>query len=227
MKGLRINKALFSTTLFALLLCCGAGLRAQTYFLTPFAGDPVQLKLIVSQLTATSVKFELEVVPSPNIGDIRGFFFNVSDDSFLAGLTITGADITQIVKSAGAVSNLGGGNNIHPTGAFDVGIEFGTPGIGTDDIQSTSFTVSHSNNLAASLFTSELNANGEFLFAARLTSVGLPGGSREGSSKVGTNAPVPEPAFYQMAALLGFGGLGALRLRKSRRTRYTSTPQET
>lgn len=55
--------------------------------------------------------------------------------------------------------------------------------------------------------------HGPFKTAAHVQ--GIAGGK---SGWIAATDPIPEPAFYQMAALLGLGGLGALRLRKSRRS---------
>ena len=47
-----------------------------------------------------------------DIGDIRGLFFDVSDESLLSGLDAVGTDVTRDKFYADAVYNLGHGANI-------------------------------------------------------------------------------------------------------------------
>ena len=122
-----------------------------------------------------------------DIGDIRGLFFDVSDESLLSGMTATGSDVTGQDFDANNVTNLGGGNNVNGSvlialGAFDGGITSGTPGIGSDDVRSTTFTLSHSSQA----LTLDLLSNQDM--ALRLTSVGEEGGSRGDSLKLGSVA---------------------------------------
>lgn len=206
-------------------LAWSSAARAQVFTLDPYTGASSQVQVIVTQV-GTNVQFIVNVIPNPNIGDIRGVFFNISDESLLAGLSITGADVTQVVKSANSVSNLGGGNNTNPEGPFDIGVEIGTPGIGSDDIQSTVFTASHSSGLLTTHFTTvadPVTSSGPnaLLFAVRLTSVGLPGGDRSGSSKLGTTGAnngggppqqvVPEPGTMALLGAMGLAGMGLIR----------------
>jgi hypothetical protein len=203
-----------------------SSVSADTFTLDPYTGDSSQAQLILTQLDSNTVEFNLSVIPNPNIGDLRGIFFNISDNSLLGGLSVVGADITQTVLGPPAsVSNLGGGNNTNPEGPFDIGLEIGTSGIGSDDIQSTIFTISHAGGLNLSEFTSETDpitggGPNELLFAVRMTSVGLPGSARNGSSKLGVqegNTPpqeVPEPGVVAM--LFAGTGTGMLLLRRKR-----------
>lgn len=122
-----------------------------------------------------------------DIGDIRGLFFDVADESLLSGMSATGADVTQQEFDANGVTNLGGGNNVNGNvlialGAFDGGVGSGTSGIGGDDIRSTTFTLSHSSQA----LTLDLLSNQDM--ALRLTSVGQEGGSRGDSLKLGSVA---------------------------------------
>lgn len=98
-----------------------------------------------AQVTLEEVGGDIQVtvnVVEP-FGDLRGLFFNIADDALLSGLTVNGADITSsLFGPNGSVSNLGGGNNVTPL-SFDAGVEIGTPGIGQDDIATTTFTISH------------------------------------------------------------------------------------
>lgn len=207
-------------------LAWSSATRAQTFTLNPYTGASSQVQIIVTQV-GTDVQFAVNVIPNPNIGDIRGVFFNISDESLLPGLSITGADVTQVVKSANSVTNLGGGNNTNPEGPFDIGVEIGTPGIGSDDIQSTVFTASHSSGLLTTHFTTvtdPVTGSGPnaLLFAVRLTSVGLPGSNRGGSSKLGVTGGdgggppqevVPEPGTMAFLGAMGLAGMALIRRR--------------
>jgi hypothetical protein len=145
----------------------------------------------------------VDVVPNPNIADIRGVFFNILDNSLLQGLNITGANVTRF--ATGSIDRLGQGNNINPGGPFEIGVEIGQQGLGGgDDIQSTMFTVAHSSQaLTLAQFSNQD-------FGLRLQSVGLPGSNRDGSSKLGGTAPgssqpVPEPGTIAGTALFALG----------------------
>lgn len=116
-------------------------------------------------------------------GDIRGLFFDIGDESLLDGLSVTGDDVTGQKFDADNVTSMGGGNNIHgqganEAGAYDGGISFGTPGMGDDDIQSTTFVISHDEQALT------LEDFAEMDIAVRLTSVGEEDGDREDSLKI-------------------------------------------
>jgi hypothetical protein len=159
-------------------------------------------------------------------------------NTLFSNLTATGTDVTQVVMSANNVSNLGGGVNTNPEGPFDIGVEIGTPGIGGNDIQSTTITFSSSGSLTNAMFTTDtdpVTASGPnaLLFAVRMTSVGLPGGPRDGSSKLGGNegtnsgnpsggpgvivsTDVPEPASMAVWAVAGAASFWLARRRRMR-----------
>ena len=109
-----------------------------------------------------------------------------------AGLTVTGADVTAV--STGGVCNAGSNsNNLNGGGSpcpFDVGVEIGSQGIGTDDIQSTMFFVTSTAGLGLADF------DGVDL-GVRLMSVGP---DRNGSSKLKKSPPVPEPGSFALFA---------------------------
>lgn len=147
----------------------------------------------------------------PFTGDIRGLFFNIA--SFPAGLAATdfsGPDITAVSIADNAVTSTSQGNSLSPYGPFDVGVEFGTPGLGHDDIQNTIFQIIYSGGLGLDAFTFAGQEIG-----LRLTSVGDPDGEREASSKLfllaaGGDTPmnaVPAPSSF---LLIGGGLLGLL-----------------
>lgn len=164
----------------------------------------VNLTLDDTAAGAGKVQFKVNVVRNPNIADIRGVFFNILDNSLLRDLKITGANVTQFAAT-GSINRLGQGNNINPGGPFEIGVEIGQQGLGGgDDIQSTMFTVAHSSQaLTLAQFSNQS-------FGLRLQSVGLPGSSREGSSKLGGKAPgssqaVPEPGTIVATGLFALG----------------------
>jgi VCBS repeat-containing protein len=124
-----------------------------------------------------------------NVADIQGLFFDVTDSSILNHLLISGNQVTKVVLGNEAVTQVDGDVNMNGAGVspFDVGIAFGTSGIGKDDIRSTSFVLS---SQTGSPLTLDLLANVDF--GARLTSVGGLGSSRNNSLKtvaVSTAAP--------------------------------------
>ena len=118
------------------------------------------------------------------IGDLRGFFFDVADERLLGSLAVggTSAGFTELRQGNDTVTNLGDGANMSgltgSEGGYDVGLEIGTAGIGRDDYQTFSFTLSSS----ARPLTLEDLANVDI--GVRLTSVGTVDGSREDSSKI-------------------------------------------
>lgn len=144
---------------------------ASTTFLIEGA---INLEVKVTEVGG-NLKFDVKVLETGGqIGDLRGLFFNLDDDC--TGLSVTGDDVTG---SGQDTRNLGNGVNLNGSGAgnFDIGVKLGTPGIGKDDIQETSFTVSCDEGLT-------LDALAGQLFGVRLTSVGEPGGPRDGSLKI-------------------------------------------
>lgn len=156
-----------------------------------FIEGPVLTKVTLEEQPDGSIKVTVDVLDSTGqIGDLRGFFFETADESLLSQLSITGADVGEVKIDANNVTNVGNGVNLNGEvvknfGAFDVGVEIGTPGASPDDIRSTMFTISHAGG-------QKLEAD-DFSFTdfgIRLTSVGEEGGSREDSLKIGGSAPL-------------------------------------
>jgi hypothetical protein len=193
--------------------------------ISPFTGDSAQVKLTLDDaVQAGKVQIKVDVIPNPNIGDIQGVWLDILNDSLLSGLSVvSGLDVTQAVFGpAGTVNNLGGGNNLNGGGTpapFDMGFQIGTPGIGSDDIQTTTFFLMHAS------VALDVNQFVNQDVGVRLTSVGLPGSSRNGSSKLGGtfddpptgggnqgNTTMPEPTTLIVSSLLGLC-YAAIRLR--------------
>lgn len=81
--------------------------------------------------------------------DISGLFFDFTNTK-LAGLTAAGLNITQFVTGANSVGNLKNGVNMNgrQVSLFDVGMEFGLAGIGSDhqNLSTVSFVLSDAAN---------------------------------------------------------------------------------
>ncbi len=139
-------------------------------------------------------------------GDLRGFYAHIADESLLAGLSISGTNISDSSFVADSVNNFGWGTYI-TTGSSgcgfegcDFGVEIGTHGIKNDDIQSVTFVLAHSTlDLTADLFADQI-------FALRVSNVGTPDGDRSSFSKLSGKVVVPEPSTAIMM-LLGLTGL--------------------
>jgi hypothetical protein len=181
-----------------------------------FGGStPVNFNITLDDMDDSgSVQFKVDVAEG-SFADIRGIFFNLKNESLLDGLSITGGSyITQVVKNANSVLDLGGGGNINGgggskggskggpkatgsdgqstglisgTGGFDVGVEIGTQGTGKDDIRSAIFTISHATQKLS------LTDFAEQGFGVRMMSVGTSANNREGSSKLTGIAPSLPP----------------------------------
>lgn len=163
-------------------------------FTIPGASGSPGVRVRIEELDGSLV-FTLDVLDtSLATADLRGLFFRLADGSKLAGLRVTSHDgtVTDFQAIDNRVIDLGNGANmtgaVSKTNAFDVGVEFGTAGIGGDDIQFASFTLG---NTAGNLTLDDV---AQTLFGARLTSVGAPDGARNGSVKLLATAPAAPDA---------------------------------
>ena len=85
----------------------------------------------------------------PISGDLRGFFFDVANESLIGSLSVTPtAGLTEFRQGNDSVKDLGNGANMQgllgSDGGYDAGVEIGTAGTGRDEYQSFSFTLSSS-----------------------------------------------------------------------------------
>jgi hypothetical protein len=176
-----------------------ANAASLTFDANQFTGDAARVRITLDDMAAGAgkIQFKVDFVSDPStsmLGDLRGIFFNIADNSLLSGLRIEGPQVTTYVTGNGNISsvgnaNLNGGGNAH---AFDVGVEIGQNGLkgGKDDFQTTTFTLFHtSQSLDLSLFAQQE-------FGIRVTSVGT-GNRREGSSKLVATSPNLPPITVQ------------------------------
>lgn len=156
----------------------------------------VNVAVTITENIDGTLTFDLTVLDDTgSIGDLNGLFFDFGDETLLDGLSFAGDDITGTAVKQDGVTKVDGYMNVNGDvtneyGKFDAGVQFGTSGIATDDIRTTSFTLSHdSTDLTLDMFSL-------MDFAVRLTSVGEEDGAREDSLKIGGTAPevVDEPA---------------------------------
>lgn len=133
------------------------------------------------------------------IGDLRGLFFNVADESLIGALRVTHASpgFSQFRQANDIAANLGAGVAMNgllgSDDGYDTDTVIGTAGIGKDDIQQFSFTLGTSRALSLNDFTN-------IDFGVCLTSVGRIGGMRCLSTKLLETAFRPIDAVSDSAA---------------------------
>ncbi|MGM0583906.1 MAG: hypothetical protein ACQEUZ_04585 [Pseudomonadota bacterium] len=148
---------------------------------------PVDTRVTIEELADGTLRFDIVVLGSGLLGDLRGLFFDLKDfDATGAGLSVEGVDgsedlIGMTVFEESGVDRARSDSNVRgevlaEQGRFDAGIEFGTPGIGEDDVSSASFILSA--DALLSLDSLDLAD-----FGLRYTSVGT-GSERSGSAKI-------------------------------------------
>lgn len=155
----------------------------------------VDAKATVAEVDGKLVISVSVVEDGGQIGDIRGLFFGVADETLLGGLSITGTDVTDSEVNANNVNDLDNGANVGGLGiGFDWGAEIGTQGQSGDDIRQTTIILSH----ATLDLTLDFLANQDA--ALRLTSVGFQDGAREESLKLfGTALPTTGDTISDVA----------------------------
>jgi len=90
-----------------------------------------------------ALEFVVTVQSTKNLtADLRGLFFDFNSVEKLAGLAYEGSDVTGFETLS--VIDMGNGANMQGAASpFDVGLAFGTAGIGHDSVHSTIFTLSN------------------------------------------------------------------------------------
>lgn len=180
-------------------------------------GSPA-VKFLIEQLAdgtlrLTASAFDNDGDQVKDTADLRGIFFhiagiddNATDDAWVKKLKVTGvgdsaAYINGVALDGDDVEDVPGGSNSdnmngRPLTPYDVGVGIGTSGVGHDDIKSVTFILDHATD---NLTLEHLAQQG---FGARLTSVGVEGGSRSDSLKLWGLAPgVPAPVPPARASL--------------------------
>ncbi|MFW8637503.1 beta strand repeat-containing protein [Cribrihabitans pelagius] len=144
----------------------------------------VDTEITATELSDGTLKFDIQVLGTGSIGDLRGLFFDLEGYTVEGGLTATGTDVTGQKYGEDSIERVLNDVNINgdvvkTLGKFDAAVSFGTSGLGGDDIQFTSFVLSHESD---DLTLDMLN------FASiglRYTSVGELDGTRSDSAKNG------------------------------------------
>lgn len=168
------------------------------------AGGP-GVRVTVVQMPDGTLQITASLISTAVAGDLRGLFFQVSNESLLGGLSVTAStsSVTGFQQNANAVSNLGSGvNTLGAARASDVGIAFGTASTsGADDIRSVTFTLAHATESLTLDFLSQMQ------FAAVIGSVGPAGGPRSATLRAVGSAPANAPPLAQNdAATVTEGG---------------------
>jgi VCBS repeat-containing protein len=161
-------------------------------------GNAPKVKVVITQNADGSVTIRIEqIVATGNyLGDLRGFFFDLADESIIPSLTVTSssktlADGTVVagpasstsgndsVKFAGSSSNNMNGL-LGSDGGFDFGIEIGSEGVGKngDDVRAFEFTLDNSSRDLTLADFAGVN------FGLRITSIGL---DTDGDGVIDTN----------------------------------------
>lgn len=135
--------------------------------------------------------FELTMLAPGKSIDLRGLFFNINDDSKLAGLYHSGSGGKVTDFDTVNVIDLGNGANMSGAAPpFDVGLEFGTSGT-KDIITTASFTL---DNTAHNLTLDDI---AHTLFGAKIDGVGGPKGFAK-PTVVAPAAPDAHDDSYQI-----------------------------
>ncbi len=116
-------------------------------FIIPAIGNTPSVQVIATEVDGNLV-FELQVhaAEPDQETDLRGLFLNLNDregtsgSDLAEGLKYVGKDITDF-KTSNAINFKNGTNLKGKSKGYDVGINFGTPGVERDEIDSTSFTL--------------------------------------------------------------------------------------
>ena len=202
---LTLRRPLLAGSLIGSLLGLATGAAALSIdtVTTPFTGTDSAVRLV---LTEEGDGIRVTATVTLGLADLRAVYLNIADDALLGGMSAEGEFVTSSQFVANGVIDLGNGSNLHGGGTpcpCDIGVELGTPGIGKDDINSTSFLLRTNVPLSLAEFANQL-------VGVRVTSTGPDPLSRGGSAKLAGSLPDTVPVPEPNPALLTAIGLCAL-----------------
>jgi len=152
----------------------------------PIVGDLQGIFFDVGGTGAGGVANDALLASTANSTSISGL--SATGSGALTNLASTIQDGNDSVKDLGNGNNMNGALGFNDSGAeakgYDVGIGFGTSGIGKDDVRSVSFTFNNTIGLTIDDFIG-------MDFGVRMTSVGTLGGARDGSVKLTSSSFQP------------------------------------
>jgi Ca2+-binding RTX toxin-like protein len=115
------------------------------------SSNPLAQIRIVENAQAGTLTFTVSQLTAPGayLGDLRGLFFDVADESLIGTLKASPTRLlTELRQGNDSVSDLGQGVNMQgllgSDGGYDVGIEIGTAGSSGNDVRTFSFTLASS-----------------------------------------------------------------------------------
>jgi hypothetical protein len=117
--------------------------RSITFTIPGQSPGKSDIQVVLTEQSDGSILVDLQALGG-NPADLRGLFFDVQHSSILSRLQFAGTDIRSTLVADDGVDDLGQGANMkgHGQPKFDVGVEFGTPGRGQDNVNHTSFVLS-------------------------------------------------------------------------------------
>lgn len=219
--SLRFGCALAALALMVFPACSQGDIL--NFNIVQFPGDDAATGTVTFQDSGPGQVLVTLNITSPATSDIRGFFFNVADNTLLPSLGVTGAPVTNFqvssVANAPEIDMVGGGNNTSPVGFFDVGVELGVEG-GTDIGNTTSFTITGLGAPGVYNLVDDQAGSSGYSFLVRLQAGS--GADQSFSSRVvgggddvGPAQVIPEPTSLLLWGTAALAGLGWVRRRRA------------